>query len=43
MLDVANGRTEKGTNVWQWTSNSTDAQKWVIKETAEGYYQIVSK
>ena len=43
MLDVANGQTERGTNVWQWASNSTDAQKWVISKTTDGYYNIISK
>ena len=42
LLDVANGKTERGTNVWQWTSNGTDAQKWVIQKS-ENYYNIISK
>ncbi len=43
MLDVTNGEIAKGTNVQQYISNSTDAQKWVISRTEEGYYNIISK
>ena len=43
MIDVANGEIAKGTNVWQYASNSTDAQKWIITETDDGYYNIISK
>ena len=41
-LDVQNGGKTKGTNVWQYTENDTDAQKWKIVEK-DGYYNIVSK
>ena len=32
-----------GANVQQWQSNGTDAQKWIIQETGDGYYYIISK
>ena len=32
-----------GTNVWQYTGNGTDAQKWVIRSAGGGYYYIISK
>ena len=43
MVDVSRGDTAKGTNVWQYEENNTDAQKWVITKTTDGYYNIISK
>lgn len=42
-LDVANGGTANGTNVWQYESNNTKAQQWVFQEAGEGYFYIMSK
>lgn len=35
-LDAAGASTAAGTNVWQWTKNGTDAQKWRIVYRPEG-------
>lgn len=35
VLDIANGFTEEGTNVWEWTYNGTDAQKFAIDKCSE--------
>ena len=37
------GKKEAGTNVWQYTANSTDAQKWLIIKNNDGTYSIASK
>ena len=42
-LDVANGKKENKTNVWQCNYNGSDAQKWIIKDAGNGYYNIISK
>lgn len=42
-LDVVGGGAYSGTNVWQYSSNGTDAQKWIIKPAGNGYYNIISK
>ena len=34
---------QAGANVWQYEANGTDAQKWLIKKTEDGYYNIISK
>lgn len=38
VLDVANGSTSSGTNVWQCHWNGTDALLWQIINTGNGYY-----
>lgn len=38
VLDVANGSTSSGTNVWQYDWNGSDAQLWQIINTGNGYY-----
>lgn len=43
VIDVYGGRTANKTNVWQWESNDTKAQKWVIKDAGNGFYNIISK
>ena len=43
LLDVANGKTEDHTNVWQCRKNGADAQKWMIKKCEDGYFNIISK
>ena len=43
VLDVKGAGTLDGTNVHQWTSNSTDAQKWKIEKNSDGSYYITSK
>ena len=42
-LDVAGAGTTNGTNVQQYTSNGTDAQRWIIRENTDGTYSIQSK
>ena len=44
VLDVQNGGTEISTNVWQYSYNGTDAQKWIIRHnTEDNTYSIISK
>lgn len=41
MLDVANGTDANGTNVWQYTADGTNAQKWkMVYDTAGDFYYI---
>jgi len=41
MLDVANGTNANGTNVWQYTPDGTNAQKWkMVYDTAGDFYYI---
>ncbi len=42
-LDVYGGYTNPGTNVTQFQYNGTDNQQWLIKNSGEGYYNIISK
>ena len=43
LLDVQNGGTENGTNVWQYEANNTDSQKWKIVKNNNGSYSVISK
>ena len=43
LLDVSNGKIEDHTNVWQCNPNGSDAQKWIIQDVGNGYYNIISK
>ncbi len=40
VLDVAGGSQANGTNIQQWESNGSDAQRWVFEEADNGYYYI---
>ncbi|MBQ3306311.1 RICIN domain-containing protein [Candidatus Saccharibacteria bacterium] len=42
VLDVANGGTASGSNVWQYKYNGTLAQKWIVKEVGDGKYSFQS-
>ncbi len=43
LLDVENGGTTPGTNVWQCQYNGTVAQKWKIEKNTDGSYSFKSK
>ena len=43
VLDVAGAGTTNGTNVWQYESNGTEAQQWILEEAGDGYFYIISK
>ena len=43
LLDVQNGGTQNGANVWQYEENGTDSQKWKIVKNSNGSYSIISK
>lgn len=40
-LDVYGGSKASGANVEIWSSNDSDAQKWLIKEAKKGIYNII--
>lgn len=42
-LDVANGSTVSGGNVWQCSQNGSDAQKWRIDRNPDGTFTLISK
>ncbi|WP_445636538.1 hypothetical protein NSTC745_01459 [Nostoc sp. DSM 114161] len=42
-LDVSGASTENGANVQQWTSNTTQAQQWLLEDAGNGYYYLVNK
>lgn len=42
-MDVQNGGTANGTNVWQFEQNGTDAQRWIAIKNSDGTYSFVSK
>ncbi len=42
-LDVCNADKTSGTNVWQYDSNESDAQKWIIVPSGDCYFYIVPK
>lgn len=42
-LDIVNGSTEENAEIQLWTSNFTNAQKFIVKYVGNGYYKIISK
>ena len=42
-MDVKDGDAKNKVKVWQYNSNSTDAQKWYIEENSDGTYKFRSK
>ncbi|MFD0704705.1 RICIN domain-containing protein [Alloscardovia venturai] len=43
VMDLSSGSFANYTNIRIWSSNGSDAQKWVITHNAEGYITITSK
>ena len=43
VLDVQNAGKTSGTNIWQYESNGTYAQKWILEQNGDGTYSIKSK
>ena len=43
VLDVAYGGKTNGSNVWQYESNGTVAQQWILQDAGDGYFYIMSK
>ncbi len=43
VLDVDQSSTADGATVKQYTSNGTDAQKWLIEDVGEGYYSLKAR
>lgn len=43
VLDVNGASQFNGANVDQYESNNTNAQRWIISKTEDGYYNIISK
>lgn len=41
-IDDANSSTTNGTQLWQWTCNSSNAQKFTLSKT-DGYYVLINK
>lgn len=41
-LDVANGSSNNGANIQQWSYNGCDAQKFKFVSTGDGYYYILT-
>lgn len=39
-LDVDDGKAQNNRNVWQWTSNKTNAQNWIFEDAGNGYVYI---
>ena len=39
-LDVAGASTSVGTNVWQYSKNNSNAQKWRFIDAGNGYYYM---
>jgi len=42
-LDIVNCSTEENAELQLWTSNFTNAQKFIVKYVGDGYYKIISK
>ena len=42
-IEVAEGSKKLYTNIQQNTKDTSDKQKWIIKEAGNGYYNIISK
>ena len=43
VLDMQDGGSQAGTNVWLYPSNGTDAQQWLLTDAGDGYYNIRPK
>ena len=41
-LDVSNATVRNGSNIWQYESNGTYAQKWIAKKNTDGSLTFVS-
>jgi len=41
-LDVKYGSTNRGANVWLYSTNATNAQKWILKKVSIGYITFVN-
>ena len=41
-LDVKYGSTNRGANVWLYSTNATNAQKWILKKDSIGYITFVN-
>ena len=41
-LDVQNGSSNRGANVWLYSTNATNAQKWMLKKDSVGYITFVN-
>ena len=42
-IDIPNASVDSNIQIQLWTSNFTDAQKFIIKYIGDGYYKIISK
>ena len=42
-LDVSGAGQSNGTNVIQYRTHDGNSEQWILKETREGYYNIISK
>ncbi len=43
VFDAQNGGMTNGTNVWQYSGNYTDAQRWKIEKNSDGSYSLSNK
>ena len=41
-LDISGGWLANGANIQLWENNNTCAQRWQIRQTADGYYNLLS-
>lgn len=41
-MDVKYGSTNRGANVWLYSTNATNAQKWILKKDSIGYITFVN-
>ncbi|MDO4752847.1 MAG: RICIN domain-containing protein [Candidatus Saccharibacteria bacterium] len=42
VIDISSNNSANGTNIQQWDSNNSNAQKWQFKSDGAGYYTIVN-
>lgn len=42
-LDVDNNSSAPGANVWQWSANTSNAQRWVVTLQSDGHYTLNHK
>lgn len=40
MADVQYGNGANGTNIWQWSANTSDAQRWDVRHVEDGYFSF---
>ncbi len=42
-IDVSEGSTADGANIWQWPWSGADPQRWSVQDLGDGHFRLVAK